>query len=87
MLRWAARLPAWARVVPRAERKMEGGGERVERWVGQVEVSVEVTGWILECGSGVDGARRARAVTVVMEERFRRVERIWDPCLVVIIAS
>lgn len=51
MLRWAARLPAWARVVPRAERKMEGGGERVERWVGQVEVSVEVMGWILEYGS------------------------------------
>ncbi len=48
MARWAARLPAWARVVPRAEKKRVGGGERVGMVLGQVWGVVEMWRWSFE---------------------------------------
>ena len=44
MARWAAREPAAALVVPRAEKRIAGGGEMDFREVGHVDVSVEIMG-------------------------------------------
>lgn len=78
MRRWAVVEPAAARVVPREERKIEGGGVMEESWVGQIEESVEVRAWSL--GEVEAGARRASVWTEEMEGRARRVERMCEPC-------
>lgn len=74
------------RVVPRAEKKMEGAGETAEREAGHWEESVETRGCSLVV-SVVWGTRRARAwmeVTVWME---RRVVRMWEPCVVLLVSG
>lgn len=43
----AAKEPAWARVVPRAEKNIEGEELKEVSCVDQVEVSVETRGWSL----------------------------------------
>jgi hypothetical protein len=40
-----AKPPACLAVVPKAEKKIEGVGDRVEREVGQVVVSEEIVEW------------------------------------------
>lgn len=47
ILRWASMLPAWARVVPREEKKRVGGGVMAFRRADQVVESGEVRGWSL----------------------------------------
>lgn len=81
MSRCAAKLPAWARVVPRAEKKRDGGGVRARMSAAQVEVSGDMMAWSLEEESAVGGVRRAWAVMLVMDGWARRVLRIWEPCL------
>lgn len=45
MRRWAAKEPACARVVPRAEMKSEGVGVMDVSFSDQLEVSGETKGW------------------------------------------
>lgn len=58
--RWPAAPPADARVVPRAEKKIEGG-EVVGNDVGQVVVSAEMMGWKVEVPEALGRARREKA--------------------------
>lgn len=80
MARWAAKEPAWPRVVPREEKKMDGGGARVESLVDQVDVSEEVRGCNFGEGVASLGSRRERAWMLEMVGRVRRVERMCEPC-------
>lgn len=77
MAYWASKLPAAARVVPRAESRMEGVGERDERVGAQVVVS------LLMCersvGDEVGSARRVRAWRVGGCGRLRSAVRMWEP--------
>ena len=68
-----------ALVVPRAERKMLGGGERNWKVEGHLEVSGSMRGWRFVDGDDVEMSRRAMAWTVGLEERDVRVVRIWEP--------
>lgn len=87
MSRCAARLPAWARVVPSAERKRDGGGLRAAMSAAQVVVSGEMMACSLEEGSLVVEGRRAWAVMVVMGGWDRSVERIWEPWGLLVVFS
>ena len=78
MVRWAAREPAWARGVPRAEMKIEGVGLMDVRDCTQVEVSGLTTGFSVAV-DGIGRARRAIALTIGWEGCARRAERIWEP--------
>ena len=57
MARWAAREPAAALVVPRAEKRIAGGGEMDFTEAGHVDVSVE----IMEDSSGDASGKVRRA--------------------------
>ena len=59
MARCASKEPAWARVAPRAEKKMLGVGEMVLNRLGQVLLSV--TMWGRRFGYALEIARRATA--------------------------
>lgn len=76
--RWAATLPACERVVPRAEKRIEGVGMMELSCEGHCALSVEVRACSL--GAVLAGARRARVCTAEMEECERRVERMCEPC-------
>lgn len=79
MARWEATEPACARVVPSAERRIVGGGERVVSCVGQLVLSalVMASSFVAEAAGG--GARRESVVMVLMEGCVRSVERISEP--------
>jgi len=66
-------------VVPRAEKKIGGGGVMVERLEGQALLSLEIIGWSF--GEAEEGSRRARVWMLEIGERERRVLRMWEPCL------
>lgn len=75
MAYWPAVPPAAPRVVPRAERRIEGAGEADFRVAGQEAVSVETCGVRVElaaAGRSVGGARRARTCVVVDGTESRR---------------
>ena len=83
MARWAGREPAFARVVPRAERNRDGGGASVLRVEAQVLESGRMSGWSFEevGPPGVEGrGRRVGAWMVLMVGWVRRVVSIWLPC-------
>jgi len=77
IFRWPSTPPAASRVVPRAEKKMLGGGVTEESFEAHSEVSAVTS----ECnfGSVEVGSRRAREWTEVIEGRERRAERRWEP--------
>ena len=64
-------------VVPRAEKKIEGVGDRVEREVGQVVVLVEIVEWSF--GEVEVGSRRENMWIESKVGRERTVERICEP--------
>jgi hypothetical protein len=63
--------------VPRALKKIEGGGVMDESLEDHVVLSASVTGWSLR--SVVAGARREMEWMEEIEGRERRVERMWEP--------
>ena len=72
-----AKPPACLAVVPRAEKKIEGVGDSIEREVGQVVVSGEIVEWSfreVELGS-----RREKMWIDSKVGRERTVERICEP--------
>jgi len=69
--------PAAPRVVPNAEKKMDGGGVMEESFVAHSEVSAVTRGLSLK--SLVEGSRREREEMLLIEGRDRRVERICEP--------
>lgn len=81
ILRCASILPAWAFVVPRAEKKILGEGVMEERREDQVFVSSDMRGWSLgeEVAAGSWGLRREREWMVEMEGCESSVLRIWEP--------
>lgn len=79
MVRWAASDPADARVVPRAERKIDGRGERVERVGAQVAVSELICDLRAVLGRVEGRVRRASACTEVKAGLEARILRIWEP--------
>jgi hypothetical protein len=64
-------------VVPRAEKKIEGVGDKVERDVSQVVVSGEVVEWSF--GEVELGSRRENMWIESNVGRERTVERICEP--------
>lgn len=72
-----AKPPACLAVVPRAEKKIEAVGDRVERDVGQVVVSVEIVEWSFE--EVEMGSRREKIWIESKVGRERTVERICEP--------
>jgi hypothetical protein len=84
---WLLKLPAAARVVANAQKRIEGGGVRAERWEGQVVVSISVIPWLIGVVvvvvvGGWGGERREMMLMLVIVEEGleRRVERMWEPC-------
>ena len=63
--------------MPRAEKKIEGVGDRVEREVGQVVVLVEIVEWSF--GEVKLGSRRENMWIESKVGRERTVERICEP--------
>ena len=79
MARCAAREPAAALVVPKAERRTLGGGLREDMVVGQSLGVAEMCGWRVGVSEAVGRVRRAMAWMVGWEGRVERTERIWEP--------
>ena len=79
MARWAAREPAWARVVPRAEKRMVGAGWMLVRSEGHAELSFSRCGVRFVEVVVVGRARRER-VWIWIGGWERRVWRMWEPC-------
>lgn len=81
ILYWFSKPPAAARVVPKAEKNIEGGGVREESWEAHREVSAS-TMVVSLAGGAAEAAGGVRLVIESMREMegcARRVLRIWEP--------
>lgn len=63
--------------MPRAEKKMLGGGVMEESLGAHWVLSASMRGWSFV--SALEGARRQMVCTLEMEGRERRVERMCEP--------
>src|SRR5271163_4517384 len=79
-LYWLSKPPAAARVVARAEKMMDGGGERELRWEAHVVVSL-LTNCLTFGSDRSGGLRRARISMEETEAEARRVERMKAPTM------